>query len=242
MTPQLYISRARLRSGRGEALSAIAPILLPDDDKRRAGLAHRLVWLLFQERLDAKRDFLWRDEGDGNYVILSKSKPADPSALFDLDTKSFEPHLSAGDTLRFALRANATVARKGELSSNDRAARKRGKRCDVVMDALKSIPPGSRALERDKIAATAGEKWLNQQGALAGFALKNLCVRAYQKFDLADEARRGRRDRAGVWVLDLEGTISVTEPTAFVAKLGCGFGSARAFGNGLMLIRRAAGE
>ncbi len=49
MTTPLYLSRVRLRSTRGEALSAIAPILFPDDGSVRAGHAHRLVWLLFQD-------------------------------------------------------------------------------------------------------------------------------------------------------------------------------------------------
>ena len=37
MTTPLYLSRVRLRSTRGEALSAIAPILFPDDGSVRAG-------------------------------------------------------------------------------------------------------------------------------------------------------------------------------------------------------------
>jgi CRISPR system Cascade subunit CasE len=51
------------------------------------------------------------------------------------------------------------------------------------------------------------------------------------------ERRRGRA--AGISVLDLKGIIEVTDPAGFVDKLGRGFGSAKAFGNGLMLVRRA---
>ena len=71
----LFLSRARLQAGRGEALSAIAPLLIPDDKKQQAGHAHRVLWLLFQDILDTKRDFLWRDEGDGRYMILSQRPP-----------------------------------------------------------------------------------------------------------------------------------------------------------------------
>ena len=42
-------------------------------------------------------------------------------------------------------------------------------------------------------------------------------------------------------VLDLVGTLDITDPAAFVIRLGQGFGRAKAFGCGLMLIRRAAG-
>ena len=51
------------------------------------------------------------------------------------------------------------------------------------------------------------------------------------------ERRRGRP--AGFSAVDLAGVITVTDPAAFLAKLPLGFGSAKAFGNGLMLIRRA---
>ena len=38
---------------------------------------------------------------------------------------------------------------------------------------------------------------------------------------------------------DLTGEIAVTDPKAFLAKLAQGFGRAKGFGCGLMLIRRA---
>src|SRR5215467_9093522 len=84
---RLYLSRARLRTARGEALSAVAPLLIPDDPKRRAGHAHRVLWLLFRDVPDATRDFLWRDEGRGRYLILSCRPPSDPLGLFELETK-----------------------------------------------------------------------------------------------------------------------------------------------------------
>jgi CRISPR system Cascade subunit CasE len=40
--------------------------------------------------------------------------------------------------------------------------------------------------------------------------------------------------------LDFEGVLAVTDPPIFLAALASGFGRARAFGCGLMLIRRAA--
>ncbi len=38
--------------------------------------------------------------------------------------------------------------------------------------------------------------------------------------------------------LDFTGLLTVTDPAAFLTALACGFGRARAFGCGLMLIRR----
>src|SRR5258706_16139954 len=77
----LYLSRARLRSARGEVLAAVAPLLIPDDPRHHAMHAHRILWLLFQDRVDAERDFLWRDEGNGRYLVLSHRPLVDPNGL-----------------------------------------------------------------------------------------------------------------------------------------------------------------
>lgn len=239
MSAQLYLSRARLRAGRGEALASIAPILLPDDASRRAGIAHRAVWLLFQDKADTPRDFLWRDDGEGQYMILSSRQPQNKDGLFDLDSKPFEPNLSAGDELRFVLRANPTVARKGALTAADRANRIRGKRVDVVMDALSKLPKAERAKERDRCVQAAGRRWLDEQAARSGFAVQSLVASGYTQVDAADYERGGRRSRATISVADFAGVLRVEDPPAFLHKLARGFGSAKAFGCGLMLIRRA---
>jgi CRISPR system Cascade subunit CasE len=240
MTSHLHMSRARLRASHGETLSAIAPILMPGEAGARIGHAHRLVWLLFQNEPDKARDFLWREEGPGRYLILSQQPPSDPSGLFDLDTKDFAPKLAAGDRLGFALRANAVVARKGARDGADKDRRARGKRVDVVMDALHAVPKTQRPARRAELTDQAARSWLDEQGARSGFCVLSLAVRSYERIDVADHARPGRRNRAGIAVLDLEGTLEVTDPDPFVEKLARGFGSAKAFGCGLMLIRRAA--
>jgi CRISPR system Cascade subunit CasE len=236
MTQSLYLSRARLRSSRGEALSAIAPLLVPDDQSERVGRAHRILWLLFQKEPDTKRDFLWRDEGRGRFMILSQRPPSDPLGLFELETKAFEPVLAAGDRLSFVLRANPVLASKAAAERPSKGDRVRGKRVDVVMHALHGIPRGERAVARERIAAEAGAKWLAAQGGRAGFRLaRQPIVDSYSQ--IAIERRKGRP--VGVAVLELSGQIVLTDPDAFLTKLSSGFGSAKAFGNGLMLIRRA---
>lgn len=239
MTTHLHMSRARLRACHGEALSAIAPILMPANAGTRIGHAHRLVWLLFQNEPDRARDFLWREEGQGRYLILSQQPPSDPNGLFDLDTKDFIPHLAADDRLGFAMRANAVVARKGARDRVEKEGRARGKRVDVVMDALHAVPKEQRPARRTELTDKAAREWLDEQGARGGFRVLSLAVNGYERIDVADRVRPGRRNRSGIAVLDLEGVLTVTDPDAFVHKLGRGFGSAKAFGCGLMLIRRA---
>ncbi len=254
----LFLSRARLRAGRGEALSAIAPLLLSDDPGRQAGHSHRILWLLFQETPDAGSDpdwrqtdegFLWRDEGSGCYLILSRQPPSDPHQLFDLDTKEFAPDLAVGDRLRFAMHVNPVRTTKRAGSKPGKDGRQRGTRVDVVMDALKAVARTDRdactgrAFERDRIAAKAGAAWLSEQGERHGFQLVDeprLAVESYNQFDVPRARKPGSRGRpAGFGVLDMSGEITVTDPTAFLSRLPLGFGKAKAFGCGLMLIRRA---
>jgi CRISPR system Cascade subunit CasE len=232
----LFLSRARLRSLRGEALGAIAPILVPHGKSARANLAHRLVWLLFQDLPDSRRDFLWREEDRGRYLILSRRPPSDPHGLFDLETKLYEPALAPGDRLAFVLRANPVLTTKRAGTKPTPKGRLRGKRVDVVMDALSKVPTGQRAAARSEITARSGRDWLAQQGARYGFKLvADPVIVGNSRFEI--ERRRGRV--AGIAVLDLKGVIEVTDADAFLTKMAQGFGAAKAFGNGLMLIRRA---
>jgi len=236
MISALHLSRVRLRTLRGEALASIAPLLIPDDKTKHAGHAHRVLWLLFQDIPDAKRDFLWRDEGNGRYIILSARAPSDPKGLFEIESKPFAAELDVGDQLAFSLRANPVVASKAARKPELLGTKSRGQKVDIVMHALKDVPKGARGSMRDEIATKTGIQWLTYQGEKSGFKLTAPpLVDGYAQVPV--ERRRGRP--AGFSVLNFAGRIEITDPGAFLAKLPLGFGSAKAFGNGLMLIRRA---
>lgn len=244
--PTLYFSRATLR--RNVPASALRELLVPGGESARVGAAHRVVWTLFADAPERERDFLWREADAGVYYFLSRRPPNDRHGLFELaEPKRFAPTFTAGDRLRFDLRANATVARKADPSQ------RRGKPCDVVMDALYAVPKGERAEARRDAVAAAGTRWIEAQGARCGFAIATRAPGAGNDDDdsamvAASSAvrvsayRTLRVDHAGpaarLGVLDLDGEIVVRDPVAFVAALGRGFGRAKAFGCGLMLVRR----
>lgn len=216
--------RARLR--RDTSVAALAPLLLPDDGSARVLAAHRLVWSLMPPDPDARRDFLWREEAPGRFLVLA-SRPPGSSALFDVEAKPFEPALAAGDRLRFVLRANPTVS--GSVTEG------RGARHDVVMHALRAVSQPDRAAARPMLAQREGAAWLDRVGQRHGFAVEpGLRADGYQMLRLP---RAGRAIRLGT--LEYEGVLQVTDPAAFVAGLAAGFGRAKAFGCGLMLVRRA---
>lgn len=270
MSEPLFFSRAKLKAERGEALAPLAAALLAGSKGQTVAQAHRIVWMLFngggEDRaiVDAEgknRLFLWREKAPGEYYILSRKAPCNSHGLFDLDTQEFAPKLATGDTLRFSLRANPVVTRKnasGAAPKFDGKGRPRGKRCDIVMDALHPFPGEKgprddegrtqRARERERRTAEAARGWLEGQGGKAGFALVKkpapeegvfLSASNYETVPVPRLKGPVRVDPATFGTLDFDGLIEVTDPALFLAKLGDGFGKAKAFGCGLMLIRRA---
>lgn len=233
MTADLYLSRARLR--RNAPIAALRDVLIPDDEETRTTVAHRLVWTLFGDTADRERDFLWRELDDRSLLTLSARPPEDRHQLFDIDPpKPFAPSLNAGDRLGFSLRANATVTRRIE-------GKPRGIRSDVVMDALYRVPQGhEREEKRASTVQVAGINWLREQSQKSGFRFGDRAERGdvrvmgYRAWRLDH-----RRTDLTIGVLDFEGTLTVTEPSIFLARMRAGFGRAKAFGCGLMLIRRA---
>lgn len=225
----LFLCRARLR--RDADVAALAPLLLPADAPARMAASHRLVWSLFADGPERRRDFLWREERPGHFLALSARPPNDAHRLFDVDFKPFEPLLAPGDRLGFTLRANPVIARpvaKGE----------RGRRHDVVMDALYHDATGSeRAVLRPGAIVQTGRAWLARQGTAHGFSpADGVGVDGYETVRITRE-RGDSPIRFGV--LDLSGVLTVHDPDRFLAAVAQGFGRSRAFGCGLMLIRRA---
>lgn len=223
---ELFLIRARLKDSL--ELRTLAPMLLPDNENDRVGAEHRLVWSLMAETPDQTRDFLYRVEAPGKFLILAPRRPR-ASALFDTDEpKSFAPALAVGDRLGFALRANATA-------SVNRGADQRGKRRDVVSRALAEVTCEQRAEQRATVIGREGGAWLQRQGARHGFAVApGLLVEEQEPLSLP---RRGNRP-ARLGRLEFSGSLTVNNPAGFVAALAQGFGRGKAFGLGLMLIRR----
>ena len=224
MTP-LWLSRVRLRQD--AAVKALAPLLMPSG-RSGAAAGHQMIWALFADGADRRRDFLWREEAPGRFLTLSARPPVSLD-LFEVSSKPFEPVLTAGDRLGFTLRANAVIARSAGPGQ-------RGQRHDVVMDVLRTLPQGQRAEARLDAVLQAGRAWLARQGTTHGFVPEHgVGVDGYD---------RVRVDRDGAapavfGILELTGALHVQDPVRFTQAVATGFGRARAYGYGLMLIRRA---
>lgn len=228
----LYFSRLSLN--RYAPTRSLSHLLDPEDDNARADAHHRLIWTLFGDAKDRPRDFLWRADGKGRFYTLSARPPLTNDLFCPPETKAFEPKLKPGDRLQFSLRANATRDRAAVSRMDTTARRGQSRRVDVVMDLLRAVPGPERARERMRLAQPAAEGWMARQGAAKGFAPRAVAVEEYRVLELGRGARRGLTHG----VLDLAGEIEVTDPAAFLPALASGFGRAKAWGCGLMLIRR----
>lgn len=226
----LWLSRIRLRQ---EApVAALARLLMPDAADARVAAGHHLIWAAFSDGPDRRRDFLWREEAPGRFLALSARPPVDAAGLFTVESRPFEPSLAPGDRLIFTLRANAVVSRSAAPGA-------RGKRHDIVMDALRHVPAGIRRAEaRPVLIASTGRDWLARQGERHGFCPSaDVAVDGYE----TRQVPRGAGRAMSFGVLEFEGVLTVEDPVRFLPALANGFGKARAFGCGLMLIRRAVG-
>ena len=230
----MYLSRLKL--SKDPSVAALSALIDPKERARAMDAHHRLVWSAFAGNPDRDRDFLWRHDGKDVFYVLSSSLPSKTPFFDKVETKPFSPALQAGDRLAFTLRVNAT--RSAPFDPKDLApnGRHRRRKTDIVMHALKDTR--DRATQRMPLARQEAERWMHSQGRAKGFALENLDVEDYSVMSLPGHTGR-RKGQPQFGILDLTGILSVEDPDAFRAALNTGFGRAKAFGCGLMLVRRA---
>lgn len=184
------------------------------------------LWGLWGRRPEALRDFLFhrRDEVPGSYYLVSAAPPLESGHGFLVESRPYQPRVEAGDQLAFELRANPVVTRR---TDDGRAVRH-----DVVTDALAH---SEGRVPRDQLERDAGLAWLARRAEASGFTFDPEQVRtgAYRKESFQRGAQRVRYS-----TLDFAGLLTVAEAERFGTVLRNGLGKARAFGCGLLLIRR----
>ena len=133
----------------------------------------------------------------------------------------------------FSIRANPRVTRK----SNNPSAKNSPKH-DIFMDAKKNFKQNNngdapKGVEWQDLIQETGSEWMNRQGKRLGFSLETGFVNSYQQEKLKS---KGRNIQFGF--ADFEGILRVQNPDALRSALYEGMGSSKAFGCGLLLIRR----
>ena len=198
---------------------------------------HQALWALFSDSPERRRDFIYRrmeSEPGLAFLVVSERPPSDPLGNWRVETKEYAPALSIGDRLRFSLRANPV--RTGRNAEGKQA------RFDVVMDRKKSLREQGLAADempsQAAIAQEAGTEWLKVRQEKLGFevSLEGLRADGYRILEMP----RGRgKGKVRIATLDFEGVCSVRDPDRMWKALINGIGPAKAFGCGLLLIKRA---
>jgi CRISPR system Cascade subunit CasE len=220
-----YFSRISLSAERPEE---VMRILKAND----YGL-HQSLWELFPNDPQARRDFLFRQDDVKRwpvFYLLSAREPRGDHNVFRVETKPYQPRLAAGETLSFSLRANPVHTRKTGGGNP-----KQRKRDDVVMhlkrrlaaDAPDALP------SQTELAQEAGEGWLLRQAERHGFEVLSVRADNYRQLRL-----RARNKDIRLSTLDFTGLLRVADKEAFGQALIQGIGPAKAFGCGLLLVRR----
>lgn len=197
---------------------------------------HQILWRLFPEDPDAVRDFIFRQEvGNGwpFFYMVSQRRPHPLPGSVQVECKRYQPKLSKGQRLAFSLRANPVVTKKTEDGS-------RRVRHDVVMNAKHDTAAsfGANGLSCGELQYVAGIKWLSDRAGSHGFSFDPNLVRVfgYQQ----QQIKSGKQEKKIRFsVLDYNGLLTVSDSRLFAKTLANGIGRAKAFGCGLMLVRRA---
>jgi CRISPR system Cascade subunit CasE len=212
---------------------------------------HKVMWEMFEVERGGERPFVYNiHRGDDNFPvfhIVSEIPPQPHSDLWSVQTKEYNPQIQAGEILDFSLCASPTARTKPtpkdssgiptSLRAKDNFLR--GKEIDAIIEArkesLQSFPPESKGYQSSEaIIQSAGRAWLIKQSAKYGFSIpepeKTLMVFGYSTMKLKKENHFSS--------IQYKGILRVEDEERFRTTLFEGLGKGRAFGCGLLMVKR----
>lgn len=181
---------------------------------------HRALWKGFPENADAKRDFLFcveqSDYESAEILMQSDRRPEIPyDSIHILACKSYQPVFVEGHRLGFRLIANPIKMINDENGRQN--SKGETKKCRVPL-----------IREEDQRA------WIERK-VVAAASIETLSVDPVSPVKF----RKTRDDRAGkIQPVRFQGILKVEDAGAMTVLLQNGIGPAKAFGCGLMLVRR----
>ncbi len=226
-------------------------LITPDPDRVREAIHERLhgpyadhqwLWHWFPAERGTPRDFLFRryeHEGQARYYVVSHRPPVEQGGAWQVQTRDYAPQLQVGERLHFELRANPTVRHGHDGKS---------KRHDVVINTKKKLLAerglaqwqeweGSGRPATQDVIQSACSQWLVRRSERLGFAIDTGGVQA-QAYDTHKERQQQKDRELQFTTVDFSGELTVTDVGSFHIALMSGIGSAKAFGCGLLLVRR----
>jgi CRISPR system Cascade subunit CasE len=169
---------------------------------------HQLLWKLFK---DGNREFIFRANEDKflNFYVLSKDKPNQFDNI-SVETKEYDPQINNGDNLNFQIKVNPTI-KSGNKKHNIFIHSRKNKIEMSDPEILKS--------------------WFDKKLDGAALVVDELDFSGYQKEYI------GKKD-IQFDVCDVKGKIKVIDVEKFKPYLFNGIGQEKAFGCGLLLVKK----
>ena len=213
---------------------------------------HQWLWKFFPSSADQARDFIFRrheHEQMPRFYVVSQRPPKPFSEAWQVQSRAYDPQLQEGQRLSFQLRANPVITKKNE--------NRKSQRHDVVMQAKKQLLAehglGKEAKWADwndesnkpllyELVQQHCAEWLAGVAKRNGFEIMLTNEEEPQRklqVDAYEQSKAGKRDHnIRFSAVDFSGELLVTNPELFHQALFNGLGHAKAFGCGLLLVRR----
>ncbi len=196
-------------------------------------LQHQKLWTLFDLPPDAARPFVFHHQLSAKsfpaFWVISKLPLRSDLEAWKVQQKPYQPKFELGQILAFELRANPVVRRKGVTDGKWR-------RYDPVALKLKQLPQNEHAQERNEWVLHKLTEWLADRTAAFGFKIdvdKTVVARYEQvKFSKTRGAQPIQFS-----IADFNGQLTVTDVARFTDVAHQGFGAAKGFGCGALLLR-----
>ena len=200
-------------------------------------LLHKKIWELVSRNESQKRDFLYRVEYDAyqNIKHIYLLAPNQISSRKDIKiavSPRYQPQLETDEGLYFKVRANPIIKRK-----EDGKAKEYGLIMDAKHQFKKNNQNYSKQFSLDELIYDVGMKWLIRKGEQHGFSVKQFKVRIDN--DREYYVKPPGKHVFTLRTLDFEGNLKIVDADQFKKALFKGIGSSKAFGCGMMMIKRA---
>lgn len=202
---------------------------------------HQWLWQFFPSNAEQSRDFIFRRHEIAQiprFYVVSQRPPTAFSEAWQVQSRNYDPQLLEGQRLYFQLCANPVVTKKNNAGKSQRH--------DVVMHTKKQLlakhgfnaeakweewPDEDNKPLLYELVQKSCIDWLQSRASSNGFAVIAAGVDAYA------QNRAGKRE-IQFSTVDFSGEILVTNPTLFQQALFHGLGHAKAFGCGLLLVKK----
>jgi len=195
-------------------------------------LQHQKLWTLFDQPQGSERPFVFHHQlgatSAPTFWVISNLPVRSDAPDWKVRQKAYQPQFALGHHLAFELRANPVLKRKG--------IDEKSRRYDPVALALKQLPKIERAQARKDWVLHKLTDWLAARSGAYGFEVM-IDKTAVARYEQLRFGKTRSAQPMQISVVDFVGQLIVTDVARFTEVAHKGFGAAKGFGCGALLLR-----